>query len=147
MGVSERDELRCKVGAAVSYLRATEPEAFGVPPIDRRGREVLVPVLGTDTVLAVTDIVRRMGSSALVVAYMHDDRGIGFGSVRMALTEEHETGDSSSHVPVGPTCTMGDMFRMFVPGTSITIRMDGDQLQLDEVGEVDGKHAASLLDA
>ncbi len=133
MGVSRR--TKTSVGALASCLMAKSPEFARLFPVrDSEGRRVIVPATETDRVDAIAKLVEQSGGTAMLAVFgKTDTKAMSLTVARMTTNCSDDPCDH--HVPVTHGCTIGDLLRVLLPGSSITLRLAGDELGLDEITE------------
>ncbi len=155
MAVNSDDShtMRAAFGKLLSFLSITDRDKFDRLSGGRStgGSRVLVPALESDSVHDISMLVRQAGGDAMVavVGPMESRDGKHGFTIRSArMTTEETDADSGHDVPVGRTCTLGDLFRVLLPGSSITLRLaDGEELWFEDGGEADVSDGDSLLPA
>lgn len=111
-----------KIGMIVSSLAVCEPSLFESAPRDETGSKLIVPVSMGSSVHDAMRLVRQFRQEALIVAIelLPEEKLIRIGQAKVAVKEAHPN-DGDCHPLVSPSCTVGDIFKMMVPGSSITI--------------------------
>jgi hypothetical protein len=101
---------------------------------DAFDRRVIITVLETDTLFEISRKVWSAGGEAVVVVCDSEGGTARMRPVRFSEANEHADGDF--HVPVREQCTIQQLLAVLLPGSSITVRFDGDELKLDDLTDV-----------
>jgi hypothetical protein len=115
-----------KFGAVISYLVATEPRFSACLG------DAIVPALDSELLQDVTERVRRIGGAASLVALrvdLNDKTRIVIGK----MTVRESADDTDHHVPFDRRCKLGDLLTVLAEGSSITLRLSEDELELEDV--------------
>jgi hypothetical protein len=128
----DRGTLRRRVGLILTYMRADDPTMFGHAPVNADGARVIVPCLPDDTVHFACDMVRQSGGEGLVVAVTLASDRIEIQEAHVSCAPNPHKGDDTD-VPVGPDCTVADIFSVMAPGASMTISLKGGELRIQDL--------------
>ena len=88
----------------------------------------IVPVLPSDRLNESIAIIHNKGRKAgvLVTVRLHQEKNqLGLNWISVRSIGEH---DDSDHLPTSPATTVGDLLRILLPGSSMTVRLGTDEL-------------------
>lgn len=137
MELTDLDRARIDVGKLVSALARRSAFEHLIASRNAEGALAVVPVVEEDSLHFAVKMVRRAGGNASLVAIGHDDedKSIRLGIARVTI-HVHEGGGERWDLPVGPRCTVGDLFRFLPSGSSATIRLaNEDAMEITDVLE------------
>lgn len=78
---------------------------------------------------------RSGGVATLVALGTSDETGAPRIGVAHMKGGQRFADDGDHDLPIGPRCTVGDMFRILAPGASVTFELAGDAFQILDAQE------------
>ncbi len=110
------------------------------PIRDALGRRVVVPTLETDPVHLALGLVQQAGGEGTLAVRRERTHDAPPSVVFLRFSFSAASGTQDDGVPVGSDCTIADLLKVLMPGSSITISADqegGDELRIADLGDSD----------
>lgn len=137
---------RSDFGALVSYLSSTSPEfSRSLGATDKEGQRVIIPALGSNSLLEVSELARQAGGVATLVILQQSDGKGGRVTVANLVVNDRQNIDGDCDVPVTNACTLEDLIKILMPGTSMTFRAAGEEFEFNDVSTRDIEESNLVL--
>lgn len=110
------------------------------PIRDEMGRRVVVPTLETDSVHLAMSLVQQVGGEGTLAVRRAGTKATppSVAFLQFSFSAAARTRDSG--LPVSRDCTIADLLKVLIPGSSITIGAvedGGDELRIADLGDSD----------
>lgn len=134
MEITEEMKVR-QLAARFVARRMSEVDALGDDaPRDAQGRQLIVHALISDTIHETLEFIERAGHARVSVAILEtvndENRNHAFRVhvLTVAGNDKHDV----SPCNVGTECAWGDLLKMLMPGSEITVTTKGRELRFGD---------------